>query len=116
MKKIEYTEIEGNSLAYWGLLAGLGLIMLIGLLAVYHMEHEGHYVTGMTNQVVWGLPHVFAIFLIVAASGALNLASIASVPLLADFRAAVVVGALEIVVAEDAAQARLLRDAYAFLD
>ena len=27
----------------------------------------------MTNQVVWGLPHVFAIFLIVAASGALNL-------------------------------------------
>ena len=33
----------------------------------------------MTNQIVWGLPHVFAIFLIVAASGALNLASIASV-------------------------------------
>jgi molybdopterin-containing oxidoreductase family membrane subunit len=33
----------------------------------------------MSNQVVWGLPHVFAIFLIVAASGALNLASLASV-------------------------------------
>jgi molybdopterin-containing oxidoreductase family membrane subunit len=33
----------------------------------------------MTNQIVWGLPHVFAIFLIVAASGALNLASMASV-------------------------------------
>ena len=33
----------------------------------------------MSNQVVWGLPHVFAIFLIVAASGALNLASMASV-------------------------------------
>jgi len=30
----------------------------------------------MTNQVVWGMPHVFAIFLIVAASGALNVASI----------------------------------------
>jgi molybdopterin-containing oxidoreductase family membrane subunit len=79
MKKIEYTEIEGNSLAYYGLLGGLGLIMLIGLLAVWHMEHEGHYVTGMTNQVVWGMPHVFAVFLIVAASGALNVASIASV-------------------------------------
>ena len=79
MKKIEYTAIEGKSLAYWGLLGGLGLIMLIGLLAVWHMEHEGHYVTGMTNQIVWGMPHVFAVFLIVAASGALNVASIASV-------------------------------------
>ncbi|MGB5276876.1 MAG: NrfD/PsrC family molybdoenzyme membrane anchor subunit [Gammaproteobacteria bacterium] len=79
MKKIEYTAIEGKSLAYYGLLGGLGLIMLIGLLAVWHMEHEGHYVTGMTNQIVWGMPHVFAVFLIVAASGALNVASIASV-------------------------------------
>lgn len=79
MKKIEYTAIEGNSLAYYGLLGGLGLVMLVGLLAVWHMEHNGHYVTGMTNQIVWGMPHVFAVFLIVAASGALNVASIASV-------------------------------------
>ncbi|MBI2294149.1 MAG: polysulfide reductase NrfD [Betaproteobacteria bacterium] len=43
------------------------------------MEHHGHIVTGMTNQIVWGLPHVFAVFLIVAASGVLNVASIASV-------------------------------------
>ena len=43
------------------------------------MEHHGHVVTGMNNQVVWGLPHVFAIFLIVAASGVLNVASIGSV-------------------------------------
>jgi molybdopterin-containing oxidoreductase family membrane subunit len=43
------------------------------------MEHNGHWVTGMNNQVVWGMPHVFAVFLIVAASGALNVASISSV-------------------------------------
>ena len=43
------------------------------------MEHSGHYVTGMNNQIVWGMPHVFAVFLIVAASGALNVASISSV-------------------------------------
>lgn len=47
--------------------------------AVLYIEHFGHIVTGMTNQIIWGLPHVFAIFLIVAASGALNVASIASV-------------------------------------
>jgi Ni/Fe-hydrogenase subunit HybB-like protein len=79
MKKIQYTSIEGNSLAYYGLLAGFGLLILIGLLAAFYMEHNGHYVTGMTNQIVWGTPHVFAVFLIVAASGALNVASIASV-------------------------------------
>jgi len=46
---------------------------------VLYIEHHGHIVTGMNNQIVWGLPHVFAIFLIVAASGALNVASIGSV-------------------------------------
>lgn len=79
MKKIEYTTIKGHSIPYYGLLAGLGFLILLGLLATWYMEHNGHYVTGMSNQVVWGMPHVFAVFLIVAASGALNVASIASV-------------------------------------
>ncbi len=79
MSKIEYTSVEGKSPAYFALLGSLGLMVLIGLLSAYYMEHHGHHVTGMTNQIVWGLPHVFAIFLIVAASGALNVASIASV-------------------------------------
>jgi Ni/Fe-hydrogenase subunit HybB-like protein len=43
------------------------------------MEEHGHVITGMDNQIVWGLPHVFAIFMIVAASGVLNVASIGSV-------------------------------------
>ncbi len=79
MSKIEYTSLEGKSPAYFGLLGGLAFVMLLALGAVFYMEHEGHHVTGMTNQIVWGMPHVFAIFLIVAASGALNVASIASV-------------------------------------
>ena len=79
MSKIEYTSVEGKSPAYFALLGGLGFIMLLALISVFYMEHEGHHVTGMTNQIVWGMPHVFAIFLIVAASGALNVASIASV-------------------------------------
>ena len=56
-----------------------GLVSAIGLAAALYMEHAGHVVTGMNNQIVWGLPHVFAIFLIVAASGVLNVASIGSV-------------------------------------
>jgi molybdopterin-containing oxidoreductase family membrane subunit len=59
--------------------AALGVVLLAALFGAHFMEEHGHVVTGMTNQVVWGLPHVFAIFLIVAASGALNVASVASV-------------------------------------
>ena len=79
MKNLRYTSINGNSPGFLALLGGLGLLILLGFVAFVTMEHEGHHITGMTNQIVWGLPHVFAIFLIVAASGALNVASIASV-------------------------------------
>jgi molybdopterin-containing oxidoreductase family membrane subunit len=51
----------------------------LGFYSFLTLEHEGHWLTGMNNQVVWGLPHVFAIFLIIAASGILNIASISSV-------------------------------------
>ncbi|MBK6472147.1 MAG: polysulfide reductase NrfD [Betaproteobacteria bacterium] len=64
---------------FWLLVALGGLVTAIGLGAAHFMEIHGHIVTGMTNQVVWGLPHVFAIFMVVAASGVLNVASIGSV-------------------------------------
>jgi Ni/Fe-hydrogenase subunit HybB-like protein len=54
-------------------------VLAAALYAAHFMESNGHVVTGMTNQVMWGVPHVVALFLIVAASGALNVASIASV-------------------------------------
>jgi molybdopterin-containing oxidoreductase family membrane subunit len=76
---IVYSEIEGRSTQFRALAAVLGLVTLSGLAAAMYMEHYGHYVTGMSNQIVWGTPHVFAIFLIVAASGALNVASIGTV-------------------------------------
>jgi len=79
MKRIIYSEIEGRSAGFYLLAALLGAAALSGLLAAMYMEHYGHYVTGMNNQIVWGMPHVFAIFLIVAASGALNVASIGTV-------------------------------------
>jgi molybdopterin-containing oxidoreductase family membrane subunit len=76
---LNYREIEGKSTGFWVLLGGLGLLIALALGATLHMEHSGHHVTGMSNQIVWGMPHVFAIFLIVAASGALNVASIGTV-------------------------------------
>jgi len=78
MRAIHYRQIEGQG-GFWGLALLLLAFLAAGLGAAYYMEENGHIVTGMTNQIVWGLPHVFAVFLIVAASGALNVASIASV-------------------------------------
>lgn len=79
MKQLNYDMIKGTSLAYWALLGIFGVMIAAALGSSYFMEHNGHYVTGMNNQIVWGVPHVFAVFLIVAASGALNVASIGSV-------------------------------------
>ena len=60
-------------------LATLSALVALGLGAAHYMDANGHFVTGMNNQVVWGIPHVFALGLILAASGALNVASLSSV-------------------------------------
>lgn len=78
MKRVIYREL-GTWIGFWVPLIIFVALLGVGLGAAYHMEHDGHIVTGMDNRIVWGLPHVFAILLIVAASGALNVASVASV-------------------------------------
>lgn len=78
MERTIYREIPFNRPVI-GAAALLGAFVLAALSAVVYVEHHGHIVTGMTNRIVWGTPHIFAIFLIVAASGALNVASVASV-------------------------------------
>lgn len=77
--RVDYLAIPAWTKGWLTLVAALGAVVAVAGLSVLYMEHQGHWVTGMTNQVVWGMPHVFAIFLIVAASGALNVASIGSV-------------------------------------
>ena len=79
MVRLTFQRLTGHSTLYWGLLALNAAIIAIGFGAAHYMESNGHIVSGMNNQIVWGTPHVFAVFLIVAASGALNLASISSV-------------------------------------
>ena len=67
MATLALREIEGRSRGWWALFA-LAAALLLGMLLAWHaMETRGHVITGMTNQVVWGLPHVVAVFLILAA-------------------------------------------------
>lgn len=79
MKRLDYQELTPMTRGWLIAIGALGVLVLAALGSVWHMEHQGHWVTGMNNQVVWGIPHVFAVLLIVAASGALNVASIGSV-------------------------------------
>jgi molybdopterin-containing oxidoreductase family membrane subunit len=74
-----YRELGGTSPRYWRLLALLAVPLALGAVSYFYMEHYGHVVTGMDNQIVWGMPHVFAVFLVIAATGALNVAMAASV-------------------------------------
>ena len=78
MIRTKYEALDDGRGFYY-LMAIFGTLVLAGLAASWYMEHHGHIVTGMNNRIVWGMPHVFAVFLIVAASGALNVASIGSV-------------------------------------
>ena len=78
MPRVTYKTLPASR-GFWIVFLALGALLLVGLVCALVMETAGHVVTGMNNQIVWGMPHVFAVFLIVAASGALNVASIASV-------------------------------------
>ncbi len=78
MERTIYRTIKATP-GLWGVAFLLAAFIGAAGLSVLTIEHYGHIITGMNNQVVWGLPHVFAIFLIVAASGVLNIASISSV-------------------------------------
>jgi Ni/Fe-hydrogenase subunit HybB-like protein len=74
------TSFSRNELRYFYALVALGLfVVFLGYLGMHTMEEHGHIVSGMNNKIVWGLPHVFAIFMIVAASGVLNIGSIGTV-------------------------------------
>ncbi len=79
MARTAYHSLTDHSRFFWGLLAFHLFVIAVGLSAAFYMEEHGHIVTGMSNQIVWGTPHVFAVFLIVAASGVLNVASFSSV-------------------------------------
>jgi len=77
MSRASFSRVETR--LFWALAALGAAVALAGFLAAHAMETAGHVITGMNNQVVWGMPHVFAILMIVAASGVLNVASIGSV-------------------------------------
>jgi len=74
-----YVALQTTRLSHILLLVLCVAVVIAGGYSALVLEHTGHVISGMNNHVVWGLPHVFAVSLIVTASGALNGASLASV-------------------------------------
>jgi molybdopterin-containing oxidoreductase family membrane subunit len=76
---IEFREIPYKPSGYYALMGILVAAAIAGLVAAGYMADAGHHVTGMSNRIVWGMPHVFSVFLILSAAGALGVASMANV-------------------------------------
>ncbi|MBE0472603.1 MAG: polysulfide reductase NrfD [Rhodoferax sp.] len=76
--KIVLRELQATKRGYYQLLAFLVAIILLFGATVLYIEHHGHIVTSMNNQIVWGLPDVFAVFLLLSAAGALSIALLTS--------------------------------------
>lgn len=74
-----YSTLKTGAFSYVLVILACAVLVVLAGYCALTMEHAGHIITGMNNHVVWGLPHVFAVSLVVAASGALNGASLASV-------------------------------------
>jgi len=77
--KISYSELSNTGKGFWLIFSLFVFLFILGLFAFNTIHQHGHYVTGMDNQVVWGMPHVFAIFLILGASGAANIATLGTI-------------------------------------
>ena len=78
-QNIVFTKIDGTSKTYWAFVALAGVVAAMGPLSALYMFLNGHHVTGMTNQVPWGLPIVMAVYLIGASAGSLVLSAMSSV-------------------------------------
>jgi molybdopterin-containing oxidoreductase family membrane subunit len=79
MAKIKYTRIEGASSGYYAFMAGSGLVAALLPISALLLYLNGHQITGMTNQVPWGMPIVMAIYLIGASAGSLVLSAMSTV-------------------------------------
>ncbi|MDH5509999.1 MAG: polysulfide reductase NrfD [Nitrospinota bacterium] len=79
MAKIKYTRIEGRSGGYYAFMAGSALVASLLPISALILFLQGHHVTGMTNQVPWGMPIVMAIYLIGVSAGSLVLSSMSTV-------------------------------------
>ncbi len=73
----DFSEATVRTRDFYAVVGICVAIAAAGLVAAQYMASAGHHVTGMSDRVVWGLPHVLALLLILAGAGAMSVASLA---------------------------------------
>ncbi|MBI2287792.1 MAG: polysulfide reductase NrfD [Chloroflexi bacterium] len=76
MAVLNFSAIEGKSRSYRWLVGILAALVLAGLVGFVISYLKGHQVFGGSNNVPWGLPIVFLIYLIGLSAGSLILSSL----------------------------------------
>jgi molybdopterin-containing oxidoreductase family membrane subunit len=74
-----FRTIDGRSPRFFLLVAVLAVLSVWGMWASWMMFYQGHHITGMNNQVPWGLPIAMAVYFIGLSAGSLVLSAISSV-------------------------------------
>ncbi|MEW6007049.1 MAG: NrfD/PsrC family molybdoenzyme membrane anchor subunit [bacterium] len=77
--KMYFSRIEGKDKRFWGFLGILIILALAGAYYSYIMFTKGYYITGMTNNVPWGIMKVLTIYFIGLSAGSLILSSLSVV-------------------------------------
>ncbi|BAU58377.1 polysulfide reductase NrfD [Halorhodospira halochloris] len=73
--RTHYHCLGYSSPGFWLSSAACATLALAGAGTALYLMLLGHHVTGMGTQLVWGIPHVFALTLILTGAGALAIAA-----------------------------------------
>ncbi|RLG58995.1 MAG: hypothetical protein DRN95_03135 [Candidatus Hydrothermarchaeota archaeon] len=79
MVELEFEKIKGESKEFFATAFGLLILVLWGLYGFLYTYTKGPWVTGMTNQIPWGLPQVTIVYLIGASAGSLIISALGGV-------------------------------------
>lgn len=79
MAEFQFEKIRGESKGYLALIILCAVVSVWGLIGFWVMWSQGHHTTGMTNQVMWGLPIINVVYLIGASAGSLIISALAGV-------------------------------------
>jgi len=69
--KIQFENIDGNSLQYRLMMFGFAFFALVGVIATFYIINNGLWVTGMYGRIPWGVQIVMAVFYIGLSAGSL---------------------------------------------
>lgn len=80
MKRIQFTQIDGNSKQYYAILTIFGGLFALGMFYTFLMFWDGLGIhTGLSSRVPWGLSIIMAVYYIGLSAGSLVISALSAV-------------------------------------